>query len=139
MWQTVRTLAKNGTTVFLTTQYLDEADELADTIAVLHHGKIIANGTVSELKQLVPSGLVRFTFHDEKQLATAVEALEHDFSITEKHDLTLTVETGGNTTKIAEVFIRLRDAKLEPTDFSQQIPTLDDVFFKLTSNKTEEK
>ncbi|MFZ1062010.1 MAG: ATP-binding cassette domain-containing protein [Acidimicrobiales bacterium] len=139
MWQTVRTLANSGTTVFLTTQYLEEADELADTIAVLHHGKIIANGTADELKKLVPSGLVKFTFHDEKQFSTAISALEHDFSITERHDLTLTVATGGSATKIAEVFIRLRDAKLEPSDFSQQIPTLDDVFFKLTSNKTEEK
>jgi ABC-2 type transport system ATP-binding protein len=139
MWQTIRTLAKNGTTVFLTTQYLEEADELADTIAVLHRGKIIAKGTANELKQLVPSGLVRFTFHDEKQLTTAIGVLEHDFEITERDELTLTVATGGSTTKIAEVFIRLRDAKLEPTDFSQQLPTLDNVFFKLTSNKKEEK
>jgi ABC-2 type transport system ATP-binding protein len=139
MWQTIRTLAKSGTTVFLTTQYLEEADELADIVAVLHRGKIIANGTVNELKKLVPSGLVKFTFRDEKQFTTAIGALEHDFAITERHNLTLTVATGGSTTKIAEVFIRLRDAKLEPSDFSQQIPTLDDVFFKLTSNENEEK
>jgi ABC-2 type transport system ATP-binding protein len=139
MWQTIRTLAKNGTTVFLTTQYLEEADELADTIAVLHHGTIIAKGTANELKSLVPSGLVKFTFHDEKQLTTAIGVLEDDYEITERDDLTLTVATGGSTTQIAEVFIRLRDAKLEPTDFSQQIPTLDDVFFKLTSTKREEK
>jgi ABC-2 type transport system ATP-binding protein len=138
MWQTIRTLAKNGTTVFLTTQYLEEADELADTIAVLHQGKIIAKGTANELKQLVPSGLVKFTFHDEKRLVRAIGVLEDGFEITERDDLTLTVATGGSTTKIAEVFIRLRDANLEPTDFSQQIPTLDDVFFKLTSNKKEE-
>jgi ABC-2 type transport system ATP-binding protein len=139
MWQTIRTLAKNGTTVFLTTQYLEEADELADTIAVLHHGKIIAKGTANELKKLVPSGLVKFTFFDEQQLTTAIGVLEHDYEIAERDDLTLTVATGASTTKIAEVFIRLRDANLEPTDFSQQMPTLDDVFFKLTSNKTEEK
>lgn len=139
MWHTIRILAKGGTTVFLTTQYLEEADELADTIAVLHRGKIIANGTADELKKLVPSGLVRFTFHDHKQLTTAIGALEHDFTITEVHDLTLTVATGGSATKIAEVFIRLRDAKIEPSDFSQQIPTLDDVFFKLTSNENKEK
>ena len=138
MWQTIRTLAKNGTTVFLTTQYLDEADELADTIAVLHRGKIIAKGTANELKQLVPSGLVKFTFHDEKQLARAISLLGDGYEITERDDLTLAVATGGSASKIAEVFIRLRDANLEPTDFSQQIPTLDDVFFKLTSNKKEE-
>jgi ABC-2 type transport system ATP-binding protein len=138
MWQTVRTLAKNGTTVFLTTQYLEEADELADTIAVLHHGTIIAKGTANELKSLVPGGLVKFTFHDEEQLIAAIGVLKNEFEITERDHLTLTVATCGSTTQIAKVFIRLRDAKLEPTDFSQQIPTLDDVFFKLTSNKTEE-
>jgi ABC-2 type transport system ATP-binding protein len=138
-WQMIRALAKSGTTVFLTTQYLEEADELADTIAVLHQGKIIANGTANELKKLVPSGLVKFTFHDEEQLKTAIGLLEKDYEITESDDLSLTVATGGSTTQIAGVFIRLRDAKLEPTDFSQQIPTLDDVFFKLTSNKKEEK
>lgn len=139
MWQTIQTLAKAGTTVFLTTQYLDEADELADTIAVLHHGKIIANGTANKLKQLVPSGLVNFTFHDENQLKMAIGVLENDYEIAARDNLTLTVSTGGSTAQIAGVFICLRDAKLEPTDFSQQIPTLDDVFFKLTSNKTEQK
>ena len=138
MWQTIRALADNGTTVFLTTQYLEEADELADIIAVLHQGRIIAQGTADELKRLVPSGLVKFTFHDEKQFAAAVGVLENDFEITERNDPIITVATGGSATKIAEVFIRLRDAKLEPTDFSQQIPTLDDVFFELTSNKKEE-
>lgn len=139
MWQTIRTLAKNGTTVFLTTQYLEEADELADTIAVLHQGKIIAKGTANELKKLVPGGLVKFTFNSEKQLETAISTLENDYEISERSNLTITVATGGSTTQIAELFIHLRDAKLEPTDFSQQLPTLDDVFFKLTSNNKKEK
>ncbi len=139
MWQTVRALAKNGTTVFLTTQYLEEADELADTVAVLHQGNIIAKGTPEELKKLIPGGLVKFTFRNENQLETAINVLENDYKITERNALTITVATGGNTTQIADLFIRLRDAKLDPTDFSQQIPTLDDVFFKLTSKKDEAK
>ena len=139
MWETIRTLAKKGTTVFLTTQYLEEADELADTIGVLHGGKIIAIGTVKELKKLVPGGLVKFTFYDEKQLDTAIAALENDYEIIERDDLTLSVANGGGTSQIAGIFIRLSNAKLEPTDFSQQFPTLDDVFFKLTSNKKEGK
>jgi ABC-2 type transport system ATP-binding protein len=139
MWQTIRILAKSGTTVFLTTQYLEEADELADTIALLHHGKIIANGTATELKKLVPGGLVKFTFHDEKQLKTAITILKKDYGVTEEDNLTLTVAGDGSTAQIAELFIRLRDAKLDPADFSQQIPTLDDVFFKLTGNKKEKK
>lgn len=139
MWRTIKALAKGGTTVFLTTQYLDEADELANRIALLHNGKIVANGTATELKKLVPGGLIKFTFHDEKQLKQAVAVLEKDYEVTKGEDLSLTVATGGSTSQIAGLFVRLRDAKIEPSDFSQQVPTLDDVFFKLTSNKKEEK
>ncbi len=139
MWQAIRILAKSGTTIFLTTQYLDEADELADTIAVLHQGKIVANGTAQQLKKLVPSGLVKMTFEDEKQLASATSALGKDYQITDTDGLTLTVNSGGSAAQTAELFIRLRDAKLEPTDFSQQVATLDDVFFKLTGKNKETK
>jgi len=135
MWQTIRALAKQGTTVFLTTQYLDEADELADRIAVLHHGKIVANGTAAELKKLVPGGLVKLTFHSTKQLATAAAVLGKTCKITKQEGLTLAVACGDSAAKTAELFIRLRDAKLEPASFAQQVPTLDDVFFKLTSKK----
>lgn len=139
MWQTIKTLAKDGTTIFLTTQYLEEADQLADSIALLHNGKIAAKGTAAELKKLVPGGLVKFTFYDEQQLKRAVALLEKGYEVTQGADLTLTVTAGESPAQIAELFIRLRDAKLEPTDFSQQVPTLDDVFFKLTGSKKEEK
>jgi len=139
MWKTIRSLSKSGTTVFLTTQYLEEADVLADTIALLHHGKIVAKGTATELKKLVPGGLVELTFHDEKQLKAAVSLLEKEYKVTVGGDLMLVVTAGDSVSQIAELFIRLRDAKLEPVDFSQQLPTLDDVFFKLTSSKKEGK
>jgi ABC-2 type transport system ATP-binding protein len=138
MWQTIKTLAQHGTTIFLTTQYLEEADELADTIALLHKGTIIANGTASELKKLVPSGLVELTFHSEQQLNTATSVLDKHYKVTRDDDLTLTVVVGEHVAALAELFIRLRDAQIEPVDFSQRVPTLDDVFFKLTSDKKEE-
>lgn len=138
MWETIRTLASNGITVFLTTQYLDEADELANTIAVLHGGRIIAEGTAAELKKVLPSDLVMFTFRDTDQLRVAIEAMGSDFDITERGDLSFTVATGGGTAKIAEIFIRFRDVKLEPTDFEQLTPTLDDAFFMLTSGEKED-
>jgi ABC-2 type transport system ATP-binding protein len=139
MWQTIRSLAKSGTTIFLTTQYLEEADELADTIAVLHQGKIAAIGTADELKKLVPGGLIKFTFQNEKQCNDAAAVLRKDHEITSQEGAALTVASGGKAAQIAELFIRLRDAKLEPAEFSQQIPTLDDVFFKLTSKTKGEK
>ncbi|MET1033204.1 MAG: ATP-binding cassette domain-containing protein [Candidatus Saccharimonadales bacterium] len=139
MWQTIKALANSGTTVFLTTQYLEEADELADTIALLHNGKIVANGTAAELKKLVPGGAIQFTFHDDMQLKAATTLLEKDYELTEGSGLTLNVSVGDNVAQITELFIRLRDAKLEPASFSQQVPTLDDVFFKLTGDKKEAK
>lgn len=139
MWQTIRALSKSGTTVFLTTQYLEEADELADIIALLHNGKIVAKGTAAELKKLVPTGRIRFTFHNEDDLQAAIAMLEKEYEIIKGNDLTLTITTGDSVAQITELFIRFRDAKLEPSDFSQQMPTLDDVFFKLTSNKEEDK
>ena len=138
-WETIKMLAEGGTTIFLTTQYLDEADELADIIALLHEGKIVAQGTATELKKLVPGGIVKFAFDDEVQLNNAANVLGKAFGVTKGDSLSLIVATSGDTKQIAELFIRLRDAKLEPTNFSQQVPTLDDVFFKLTGNKKEEK
>lgn len=139
MWQTIKNLNKNGTTIFLTTQYLEEADQLADTIAVLHEGKIVASGTSNELKKLVPSGLIRLTFASEKQCAAAVTALKKNYQVTSVEGATLTVDAGGDAAQIADLFMHLRDAKLELVDFSQQVPTLDDVFFKLTGVNKEKK
>jgi len=139
MWQTIKMLAQGGTTIFLTTQYLDEADELADIIALLHEGKIVAQGTATELKKLVPGGVIKFTFSTVAQLENAAIILRKDFVVTKADNTTLTVAADGNVKQITELFIRLRDSKLEPASFSQQVPTLDDVFFKLTGKKEEKK
>jgi ABC-2 type transport system ATP-binding protein len=139
MWHTIKTLASSGTTIFLTTQYLEEADELADTIALLHKGTIVASGTAAELKKLVPSGLVELTFHDEKQLRAATDILKKHYKVTPGENLTLAVAIGEGTKQLAELFIRLRDAQLEPTEFAQKTPTLDDVFFKIINDKQEDQ
>jgi ABC-2 type transport system ATP-binding protein len=140
MWKAIRKLADNGTTIFLTTQYLEEADELADKIALMHEGKIVANGTASELKKLVPGGMVELTFHDKSQLQHAKSVLQKEYKMAQgEASLVLTVAAGNSATELAELFIRLRDAHIEPSDFSQKVPTLDDVFFKLTGSKKEEK
>lgn len=139
MWHTITALAGSGTTIFLTTQYLDEADELADTIAVLHKGTIIASGTARELKKLVPGGLVELTFEDERHVKAAAAVLKKHYSVTAHENLSLTVAVGEGTKQLAELFIQLRDAHIEPTEFTQKVPTLDDVFFKLTGDKKEDK
>ena len=135
MWLTIRQLVENGTTVFLTTQYLEEADHLADEIAILHGGRIVASGTPDELKATVPTGLVELEFSEEGQLAAAQRALgeQHDVS---RVDSKLVVATPGSVAEMADMFIRLKDSGIEPTGFSRQLPTLDDVFFKILDDRT---
>ena len=118
MWQTIRQLVDNGTTVFLTTQYLEEADELADQIAILHDGRIVARGAPDELKAAVPTGLVELEFRDVSDLAAARHALgqQHEVSQTESK---LVVATSGSVADLADVFIRLNDRGIEPTGFAQ--------------------
>jgi len=139
MWRTIRELVENGTTVFLTTQYLDEADRLADTIGILHGGRIVASGTPAELKGTLSTGLVELEFGDEQQVSTAQRVLsaQHDVR---RVDSKLLVASDGTVGEMVDLFVRLKDNGLEPTEFSTQPPTLDDVFFKiLDDEKHEEK
>ncbi len=136
MWRTIEELSDNGTTVFLTTQYLEEADRLADQIAILHGGRIVADGPPDELKTMVPTGLVELEFSDPEQLAAAQSALDEHHHVN-RVDSKLVVATTGSAAEMADVFIRLRDGGIEPTRFSKQTSTLDDVFFKILDEERE--
>jgi ABC-2 type transport system ATP-binding protein len=129
MWDIVRGLVADGTTVLLTTQYLDEADELADRIAVLDGGRIVADGTPDELKRLVPGGHIRLRFPD----AAALDAASHllDESARDETGLALTLPSDG-VGALRDVLDRLDAADLEVDDLSIHTPNLDDVFFALT-------
>ena len=131
MWRTIRSLAAGGTTVFLTTQYLDEADELADDIAVLHQGRIVARGTAGELKKLVPGELIELTFPDDETRDAAAKALVKS-APAKGEGATLTIATDGSVSQMAGIFVGLEDARIEPTEFSRNVATLDDVFLKIT-------
>jgi ABC-2 type transport system ATP-binding protein len=137
MRETFRSLAHSGTTIFLTTQYLEEADQLAGKIAILHGGTIVANGTARELKQLVPGGVVELTFHDDTQRAAAERVLEPRYRVAPTDGMKLTVDTDNTVAQFAQLFTLLRDADVEPGDFSQRLPTLDDVFLKITKREQE--
>jgi len=139
MWRTIRELAAGGTTVFLTTQYLDEADELADDIAVLHQGRIVASGTAGELKQLVPGGLIELTFSDEVTRDAATKALGTSYACLEGEGAMLTITTDGTVAEVAGIFVGLRDAGIEPAEFSQKVATLDDAFLKIIGSGGEEE
>jgi ABC-2 type transport system ATP-binding protein len=136
MWRTIRHLVDNGTTVFLTTQYLEEADRLADQIAILHGGRIVAGGTPAELKATVPAGLVELEFGDDGELAAARQALGERHEVS-RVDSKLVVATSGSVADMADVFIRLKEGGIEPAGFSRQLPTLDDVFFKILDDEKE--
>jgi len=139
MWRTIRELAAGGTTVFLTTQYLDEADELADDIAVLHQGRIVAGGTAGELKQLVPGGLIELTFHDAATRDAAAKVVGKSHAQTEGEAATLTITTHGTVAEVAGIFVGLRDAGIEPAEFSQKVATLDDAFLKIIGSGGEDE
>lgn len=134
MWQTIEELAKGGTTVFLTTQYLEEADRLADEIAILRGGRIVAEGPPDELKTMVPAGIVELEFDDQEQLAAAQRALDGPYSVS-RVDMKLVVATTGSVAEMADMFIRLKDTGIEPTRFTKQTTTLDDVFFKILGDE----
>ncbi len=133
MWDIVRGLVSDGTTVLLTTQYLDEADELADRIAVLDDGRIVADGTPDELKRLVPGGHIRLRFADAASFDSASQVLGE--SVRDEDALALTVPSDGGVGALRTVLDRLAKANLEVDDLSIHTPDLDDVFFALTGKK----
>jgi ABC-2 type transport system ATP-binding protein len=136
MWLTIRQLVEDGTTVFLTTQYLEEADQLADEIAILHGGQIVASGTADELKAMVPAGLVELEFGKEEQLSAARCALGDRHQVSQV-DSKLVVATSGSVAEMADMFIQLKAGGIEPTGFSRPLPTLDDAFFKILDDHKE--
>jgi ABC-2 type transport system ATP-binding protein len=133
MWDIVRDLVAGGTTVLLTTQQLDEADELADRIAVLDDGHIVADGTPDELKRLVPGGHIRLRFADGTAFDAASRLL--DESTRDEDALALSVPSDGGVGALRTVLDHLAKANLEVDDLSIHTPDLDDVFFALTGKK----
>ncbi|MFG2428973.1 ATP-binding cassette domain-containing protein [Streptomyces sp. NPDC048590] len=131
MWGVIRELVADGVTVFLTTQYLDEADELADRIAVLNGGKLVAEGTAEELKRLVPGGHVRLRFADPEAFRSAVAALGEGV-VRDEEALAVQVPSDGSQRALRSVLDRLDAAAIEADELTVHTPDLDDVFFALT-------
>jgi ABC-2 type transport system ATP-binding protein len=131
LWRIIRELASGGVTIFLTTQYLEEADQLADRIAVLDRGVIVAEGTAAELKRLVPGGHIQLRFTDPAALAAAAAKLA---GATARDDeaLTLQIPGDGGVRSLRTVLDRLDAAAVEAAELSVHTPDLDDVFLALT-------
>ncbi|MER6233129.1 ATP-binding cassette domain-containing protein [Streptomyces sp. NPDC001616] len=130
MWGIIRELVTGGVTVFLTTQYLEEADQLADRIAVLNNGRIAAEGTADELKRLIPGGHVRLRFTDPTAYRSAASAL-HD-ATTDDEALALQILSDGSQRDLRTILDRLDTAGIQADELTVHTPDLDDVFFALT-------
>jgi ABC-2 type transport system ATP-binding protein len=133
MWQIVRDLTRSGVTIFLTTQYLEEADQLADQIALLDHGALIARGTPDQLKRMIPGGHIRLRFNDAGALSRAQAVIARP-SRADDEGLTLEVPTGGGVPELRGILARLDDHGIDVAELTVHTPDLDDVFLTLTGH-----
>jgi ABC-2 type transport system ATP-binding protein len=134
----IEALVAEGTTVLLTTQYLDEADRLADDIAVIDHGKVIAHGTPDELKRQVGGERLEVTLEDEAQAPQALAALRPLCADEPQHEgTTVTVAVAQRRGTIVDAVKRLGDAGVGVDDIGVRTPTMDDVFLSLTGRAVE--
>lgn len=136
MWRFIKDLAHNGVTIFLTTQYLEEADQLADKIAVIDQGRIVAEGSSTELKRLVGEEKVELQFKNENDFFNAVDHVKES-RFAEKSELRISFTTDGSSEKLRKLLNTLHEIGIEPVSVQLRKPTLDDVFMKTTSEKKE--
>ena len=132
LWQIIRDLVADGVTIFLTTQHLDEADQLADRIGVLDNGKLVAEGTPAELKKLIPGGHLRLEFTDVDALGAAARALGLPGYDDER--LALQVPSDGSVKSLRAVLDQLADESIDVAMLTIHTPDLDDVFLTLTGH-----
>jgi ABC-2 type transport system ATP-binding protein len=137
MWQTIQELVAGGVTIFLTTQYLEEADRLAHRIGVLDRGVMVAEGTPNELKRLLPGGTIQLAFNDMAQLEKAARTF--DGASRDDEALTLQIASDGGIGSLRDLIDRLDAASIDVGSLSLQTPDLDDVFLSLTGGSHEQK
>ena len=137
MWDIIHDLVGRGVTIFLTTQYLEEADRLAHQIAVLDRGKLVAQGTPNELKRLVPGGHIQLSFGDATELARAARIFADGSA--DEEALTLNIPSDGGTRSLRELLDRLDAGSIDVGGLLVQTPDLDDVFLSLTGDHDEQE
>lgn len=136
MWDVIRDLTRRGMTIFLTTQYLEEADQLANQIAILHEGKIVTQGTSAQLKKHITGRHMELKFESDASLKAAQKLLQPSHTITANPtESTLTVTTDGSAAQAMHILQILQKQDITATEFSQKQPSLDDVFLSIVNSK----
>ncbi|MFL2652291.1 MAG: ATP-binding cassette domain-containing protein [Candidatus Actinomarina sp.] len=133
LWDEIKRLRDSGVTIILTTQYLEEADELADRIAIIDEGLVVAEGTSDELKASIGGDVITLSFNSEKEVTLAKELFPE--SLQEKNELRITVEDGAS--KIPSYINELTENKIDVSSVTASKPTLDDVFLNVTGYRLE--
>lgn len=140
LWDIIRELAKGGTSILLTTQYLDEADELADKIAVIDYGKLIAEGTSAQLKKRLGGDMVEFELKNKNDFQAALEAVDrfcNENRQADEDELIIKIPVKNSADDLLTVTKMIDEAGIKPSNISLHKPTLDDVFLALTGKKTK--
>lgn len=139
MWDIIKRLAADGTTILLTTQYMDEADNLADNIIVIDNGRVIAEGTADKLKAKVGSDRLEITIAKKNDFQKALKAFDSDAIQSDEERRLISIASKGGVTKLKQVLQQLEDIKVEAENVSLHRPTLDDVFLSLTGRTTSDE
>lgn len=139
MWDIIKKLMANGTTILLTTQYLEEADQLADQIVVIDGGKVIAKGTAKQLKSKVGKDRLELTFIDEQALVAARKALDGDIVSFDEKEHSVSIAINDTNEDVKKALDILSAKKIELVTMAVHKPTLDDVFLSLTGKQKKEE
>jgi ABC-type multidrug transport system ATPase subunit len=140
LWNTIRTLVKEGTTVILTTQYLEEADQLADDLVVIDHGRIIAQGTAGELKHNLGGTVIELTMGEGDDVDKAISLVGTVIGAEpERRGMLLRMPSPDGSHMLTQMLRRLDDEGVQPTAVALREPSLDDVFLALTGHAAEEE
>jgi len=140
MWELVKEMANQGITIFLTTQYLEEVEHLADDVAILDKGHIVAHGTVDELKEMLPKGMLKLSFSSLETLERAEMELDgHSVVNKNEESCSISILTDGKVDEITDILINFKGLGIEVKKFEQLQPTLEDAFLSIIGYNKEEK